>query len=217
MYIEIFHDTACPWCRIGKRHLALALQDWQGEPLTVQYRTFFLNESIPAEGYEFRSYMHAKGGGQVALETFFDGPRRAGAAVGVVFNFERIAFAPNTLLSHQLIALTPADQKETIIDALYAAYFEHGQDIGNIDTLVTLAKANGLDEASMRAQLLSNTMRNQVIQEARRAQQIGVTGVPFFLFNSRYGISGAQPPQTLRQIMEYVVEQDAHLLGDPVQ
>lgn len=85
MIIDVFQDTVCPWCRIGKKHLKLALEQWtqtNSEPITLNYRTFFLNPSIPSEGAPFREYMLAKGGGRIALEDFFEGPRRAGAASG---------------------------------------------------------------------------------------------------------------------------------------
>ena len=78
MVVDVFQDIACPWCRIGKKNLTDAIARWDGEPIQVRYRAYFLNDQIPSGGYEFKSYMHAKGGGQVALETFFDGPRLRG-------------------------------------------------------------------------------------------------------------------------------------------
>ena len=84
MQIDLFHDTACPWCRIGKRHLQLALAQWDGEPVQVRYLTFFLNERIPAAGEDFKPYMNAKVGGRIPLEQMFAGPRQAGIS-GVPF------------------------------------------------------------------------------------------------------------------------------------
>jgi predicted DsbA family dithiol-disulfide isomerase len=206
MQIEVFHDTACPWCRIGKRHLQLALQQWDGEPVSVRYRTFFLNEAIPQEGHDFRSYMLAKGNGQVPLEQFFDGPRRAGAAVDLDFNFEQISRAPNTMLSHRLIALTPDDHKEALIDAVYDAYFQHGQDIGDISVLLGIAQKHGFDRATVEAQLRGDMTRDIVLMDARWAQRHGVTGVPFFTFDNIFAISGAQPPETILQAMQHTVD-----------
>lgn len=206
MQIEVFHDTACPWCRIGKRHLQLAIQGWDGEQVSVRYRTFFLNEAIPPEGHDFRSYMLAKGNGRVPLEQFFDGPQRAGAAVDLVFNFEQISRAPNTMLSHRLIALTPDEHKEELIDAVYAAYFEHGQDIGNLDVLLGIAKDCGLNGTTVEAQLRGDIARDVVLQDARWAQRHGVTGVPFFIFDNTFAVSGAQPPEAILQAMQHTVE-----------
>jgi predicted DsbA family dithiol-disulfide isomerase len=90
-----------PWCRIGKRHLDLALEKWSGEPVEVYYRSFFLNPSIPAEGYEFLPYMNEKAGGKSPPGGWFEAPRQMGAKAGINFQFEKIERAPNTMLSHR--------------------------------------------------------------------------------------------------------------------
>lgn len=202
MKIDVFHDTVCPWCRIGKRHLQLALADWPGPPVEVTYRTFFLNEGIPPEGYEFRPYMRQKVGNRVPLEQLFEAPRQRGADVGLVFNFEQIEKAPNSTLSHRLIALTPPEQQEVVIDAVYAAYFEHGRDIGDLDELVSIAAACGLDAATIRAQLQADDGLAQVLAEVEWARAQGISGVPFFIVNDRYAFSGAQPPHLIRRVLE---------------
>src|SRR5690606_2936503 len=128
MKIDVFQDTVCPWCRIGKAYLQQALADWdpEQERVEINYRTFFLDPNVPVEGRPFREHMLAKGGGRIPLERFFAGPRQAGAAAGLKFNFEQIEVAPNTMLSHRLIALAPAGKKEAMIDAIFTAYFEEG-------------------------------------------------------------------------------------------
>jgi predicted DsbA family dithiol-disulfide isomerase len=201
MHIDVYQDIVCPWCRIGKRQLALALEQWQGEAVTVQYRPFFLNPNIPPEGYDFREYMLAKGGGR-ALETWFDAPRQAGAAVGLTFRFEEIARAPNTLLAHRLIALTAEGARAAMIDALYDAYFEHGQDIGKLDVLVSIAAAQGHEALALREQLEGDAEQHTVLAEAYAGMEMGVSGVPLFVFNGRYGVSGAQPAAVLLRVME---------------
>ena len=118
MHIDLFSDTVCPWCRIGKRHLELALAEWAretAEPVTLCYRSFFLDPTTPPEGRDFRGHMTAKGGGRVPLEQFFAAPRERGAAVGLTFNFEAIEKAPNTLLSHRLVYITPEPQRLSLI------------------------------------------------------------------------------------------------------
>jgi predicted DsbA family dithiol-disulfide isomerase len=204
MQIDVYHDIACPWCRIGKRNLADALAEWQGEHVEVRYRTFFLNPDIPAEGYEFRSYMRAKGGGNPDLEMWFDAPRQAGKRVGLTFNFDTITRAPNTLLAHRLIALTPVPQRTAVIDALYDAYFEHGQDVGNLETLMHIAAAQGLNTDALRQQLASDAAEEEVLAEADFGAQLGVSGVPLFVFNQQYALSGAQPAHVLAKVMEQV-------------
>jgi predicted DsbA family dithiol-disulfide isomerase len=202
MRIDVFHDTACPWCRIGKQHLKLALAQWDGEPVTVHYHAYFLNPAIPPAGYRFQEYMHAKGGGRVPLEQWFTAPREMGARAGVIFNFEKIEYAPNTLLSHCLIAAVPEPQRESIIDAVYAAYFEHGRNIGDLDILLAIAHENGIDPHALRPQLETETTRENVLADAAQAQQLGITGVPFFIFNQRLAFSGAQSPITILSVLE---------------
>ena len=207
MRIDVYHDTACPWCRIGKAHLKQALAQWDGQPVEVRYHTFFLNPSIPPEGYNFREYMAAKGDGQVPMESWFARPREMGAQVGVTFNFEKIKHAPNTLLSHRLIAMAPADEREAVIDAVYAAYFEHGRNIGELEVLAEIAAAHGRDPDEVRARLATDEAEQQVLADAAHGQQLGVTGVPFFVFENRYGFSGAQPPAVILQVMQQVQEE----------
>ena len=213
MLIEVVQDTACPWCRIGKRHLELALERWQGEPVEVRYRAFFLNPSIPPEGYDFHPYMQAKGGGRVPLEQFFAAPREHGEAVGLAFHFEKITRAPNTLLSHRLIALTPEDKKKGMVDAVYAAYFEHGLDIGDLETLVKIAGAQELDPQAVRAALTGEAEHDQVLAEVEEAHALGISGVPFIIFDHRYAISGAQPVEAILEVMHKVIEEKQR--GEP--
>lgn len=202
MQIDVYHDTVCPWCRIGKRHLQLALAEWDGKPVSVTYRTFFLNPDIPPEGSPFQAYMNAKGDGRVPLEQWFAAPRDAGARVGLTFNFDRIEHAPNSTLSHQLIALTPQAQQEAVIDAIYAAYFEYGHNIGDLDVLVSIAGENGLDADSIRAGLSNNAHHDEIMADVLQSRQIGVTGVPFFVIDNWLAFSGAQPPTVILDVLQ---------------
>lgn len=209
MQIDVYQDTVCPWCRIGKRNLELALQDWDGEPVEVNYHSFFLDPTIPPEGRDFRPFILAKGGGRMALQDFFDAPTARGQAVGLTFNFEDITRAPNTTLSHQLVAMTPENLKTPMIDAIYAAYFEHGQDIGDLEVLVEIAGAVGLDRDETRAALLAGDGLDQVEADLVAARQLGISGVPFFVINSQYGFSGAQPAQMIRRVLDQVAAESA--------
>lgn len=180
MHIDIVQDTVCPWCRIGKQHLKLALAEWDGEPVTVRYLPYFLNPNTPVEGEDFRETMQSKfRGGN--LEQMFEGPTRAGAAVGLTFNFDKVTRMPNTFLSHRLVALTPDAQKEAMVEALYKAYFEDGQDVGDLDVLLDVAETLGLDRAEYDALLKSDAAQEEVAQNVQQMQQVGISGVPFFI------------------------------------
>jgi len=204
MHIDVFSDTVCPWCRIGKRHLELALAGWGGspaEPVTVRYRSFFLDPTIPPEGRDFRDHMLAKGGGRVALEDFFAAPRERGAAVGLSFNFEAIQRAPNTLLSHRLVYLAPEARRGQVLDALYEAYFARGEDIGDVATLAAVAERAGLDGPTLVAQLATTAGTAEVWADVDYARRAGIRGVPFFIFNERLAFSGAQPPEVIQRVL----------------
>lgn len=208
MKIDVFSDTVCPWCRIGKRHLELALSEWAGEAVSVRYRSFFLDPTLPAEGRNFREHMLAKGGGRMGLEDFFATPRQRGADVGLTFNFEDIEKAPNTTLSHRLIYMTPEDRRGEVLDAIYAAYFENGRDIGDLDVLVGIAEEAGLDGAAVRAALVGDAGMADVLADVDFARQAGISGVPFFVFNDKYAFSGAQPPASILRVMQQVAEEN---------
>jgi len=203
MQIDIFHDTVCPWCRIGKRHLELALEQYPVPDVSIRYRTFFLNDNMPPEGYDFIPYMQAKLG-QPDIEPLFAAPREMGERVGLTFNFDAITRALNSTLSHQLIAITPDEQKKAIVDALYAAYFEHGQDISQMDVLQDIAAANGFDRDHIKTQLLDGAGLDVLREDMAWAVQNGVRGVPFFVLAGKYAFSGAQPPDVITQVIQQV-------------
>lgn len=184
-----------------------SLQNWQGEPVQVTYRAFFLNPSIPPEGYDFIPYMQAKFNGRVDLKDALDGPRRMGQAAGLTFHMDKITKAPNSTLSHCLIALAPPDIREQVIEQVYAAYFEHGQDIGDLETLVRIGSMFGMEEDRLRRGLADATIREQVEAEAREARRLGVSGVPFFVINDKYAFSGAQPSEVITQILEKITKE----------
>jgi predicted DsbA family dithiol-disulfide isomerase len=207
MRIDIFHDTACPWCRIGKRHLELALDQWSGEPVEVYYRTFFLNPSMPPEGHEFLSYMDAKAGGRTPPGGWFEAPSQMGAKAGINFQFEKIERAPNTMLSHRLIAITPSDKKAAVVDGIYAAYFEHGHDIGRMEVLLEIASRKGLDKEDIRRQLESGAGEEQVRADVEYAVAVGISGVPFFIVNHKYAFSGAHPPEVILDVLNQAAEE----------
>ena len=206
MLVEVWQDSVCPWCRIGERHLDLALAEWTtthaDEPVEVRYRAFFLDPTMPPEGREFRTAMQAKGGGRVPLEDFFAEPRRRGAQVGLTFNFEAITRMPNTLLSHRLVKLAPPERQGALLEAVYAAFFERGEDIGQLDVLVSLAAAAGLDGAAVRQALQGDAGRADALADVAEARDLGISGVPFFVFDRRFAVSGAQPSELLRGALD---------------
>jgi predicted DsbA family dithiol-disulfide isomerase len=120
MVIDIFQDTVCPWCRIGKKNLMDALAKWTGEDVEIRYRSFQLDPTTPLEGRPFKAIMESKfGNNPERLQAMLQQVTGAGAAVGVNFDFSGVELSPNTLKSHQLIVLAPEDKKKDVVDAIY--------------------------------------------------------------------------------------------------
>ncbi len=203
--VDIFHDTACPWCRIGKAHLDAALAGWDGPPVAVRWRPFLLDPTIPPEGLDFRAYLGLTKGGAARLPLLFDTVHRAGAAAGLTFRFDLVERAPNTTLSHQLIAFAPAERKDATVEVLHQAYFEEGRDIGRRDVLVTVAGEAGLDVSAVEDDLGRDDRRAVVAAEAAWARRQGVTSVPLFIVNGAVAVAGAQPPAALLRFLRTAV------------
>lgn len=193
MLIDIFHDTACPWCRIGKKHLFDALKQWQGEAVNIRWHAFLLDDTIPPQGIEFRSFMKSrKGMAPKELNRLFEYTRQKGEAAGVKLDFDRISLAVNTKVSHQLIALAPQEIKANVVEGIYKAYFEEGLNIGDIEVLVSLGKAAGMDASHLRHLLSNNAALEEVKADAISARRQGITSVPHFIINDKINVSGSQ-------------------------
>jgi 2-hydroxychromene-2-carboxylate isomerase len=139
MHLEIFSDTVCPWCYIGKRRLERALRDRPMPDLAIRWRAFQLNPGMPAGGMDRRQYMAAKFGSAERAARLFDTVTRVGAEEGIRFAFDRITRTPNTMKSHRLLALAAQHGRQShVLDRLFAAYFAEGRDIGQPSVLVEI-------------------------------------------------------------------------------
>jgi len=205
--IDIVSDVVCPWCYIGKRRLeaALAQRASDDAPVQVRWLAFQLNPDIPAAGVDRRSYLEQKFGGPERAQQIYARIKTAGDEVGIPFDFERIARQPNTTNAHRLIAWAQdrdLQAADALIERLFRAYFVDGIYIGDIDALAALAGDAGFDATAARAWLASESGLSAIKSEERRARALGVTGVPFFVFNQRLAVSGAQPPEVLLEAIE---------------
>ena len=197
--IDVVSDVICPWGFLGKRRLDKALSLIPDVDVEVIFRPFFLDPSIPPEGLDRHAYMAAKFG-EERLKTIHDPLVAAGAAEGVPYRFDLITRTPNTLNAHRLLRLAqPAGVQPSVAEALFMAYWHHGQDVGDTEVLTTIAVINGFKAEQIRDYLGSDTDVEKVMAEVTQAQEIGVTGVPTFILGSRYGVVGAQSPEYLAQ------------------
>ncbi|OYD93435.1 frnE protein [Nostoc sp. 'Peltigera membranacea cyanobiont' 213] len=192
MLIDIFHDTVCPWCRIGKKHLFDALAQWQEQEVHIRWHPFLLDNTVPAEGYEFRSFMQNRKGIKASeMQQIFDYTQRAGEAAGVKLDFDKIRLAVNTQLSHQLIALAPANVKNNVVEAIYRAYFEKGLNIGDINVIVAIGTAYQMDSTELKLQLNNRDVADVVVTESEFARLNGINSVPFFIMNNQVKVNGS--------------------------
>jgi predicted DsbA family dithiol-disulfide isomerase len=196
MIIEIFQDTICPWCRIGKKHLFDALQQWSGEPVSIRYRSYMLDPNTPEAGLPFRKAMLAVAGSPHALDRMLEHVTAAGAASGLTFRFDRVDKKPNTLASHRLIKLAPEEKTGAVVDAIYQAHFEDGLDIGELDVLAKIAEQQGMDGNEVKALIQSGARQEEIEQDVEYARQLQISGVPFFVIDSQLALSGAHPVET---------------------
>ncbi|MEN9537895.1 MAG: hypothetical protein RLZZ126_130 [Pseudomonadota bacterium] len=206
--IDIVSDVVCPWCFIGKRKLEAALEspDMAGlPPVQIRWHPFQLNPDLPAEGVPRKAYLEQKFGGPERAQQIYARVGAAANAVGLQLNFEGITQQANTLLAHALIAFAQAhpqnDAANTLGNAvkerILQANFIEGRFVGSIDVLVDIATAVGLDADEARSFLSDPGVRADVEQADAQARQMGVSGVPFFIFNNKVAVSGAQDPATL--------------------
>lgn len=203
MKVAIYADIICPWCAVGDARLAEAIRMTGGIPVEIEWRAFQLNPGIPPFGMARSEYYTAKFGGKAEAMRVYDAVAAAGALSGLHFDFDAIETTPNTLQAHRLIyRAQAAGRGRAMIDALYAAYFRAGRDIGDDATLTEIATETGWPRAEIAAFLDGEDLRQQVLDDDREARRSGVNGVPLFVFDDRFAVSGAQVPEALARAIE---------------
>ena len=202
MKIEIWSDIACPWCYIGKRRFEQALAAFpERESLEVTWRSFQLDASAPARqplptvqllATKYRMTVEK-------AQAMMDSMARTGAADGLDFRFDR-SISGNTFDAHRLIHFAATHGlRDQMVERLFAAYFTEGESIGEHDTLLRLATDVGLDSAQVSSMLAGDQHADDVRSDLQRAASFGISGVPFFAIDEKYGISGAQPASVLTE------------------
>jgi predicted DsbA family dithiol-disulfide isomerase len=205
MKVEIWSDVVCPWCYVGKRRFETALSRFQhADQVEVIWRSFELDPSAPQETEgELAQRLADKYG--LTLERAREMNQQMtemAAAEGLDFHFERARHG-NTFDAHRVLHLAAArglqgDVKERFL----RGYFTEGESVGDSEALIRLAAEAGLDEADVRAVVDTNAFAEDVRAEEQAAADLGATGVPFFVIDRRYGVSGAQPADQLLEVLE---------------
>ena len=210
MKIDIWSDVVCPFCYVGKRRLENALAQFaHRDEVEVVWHSFELTpEFQPIPGQSVYASLAAKKGVSVAEgKAMSDHMAQVAKEVGLDFNFERTIPA-NTFQAHQLIHFAAAKGvQDRAKERLFYAYYTEGQNIGDPDTLAQLAAEIGLDADEARAALTAGTYAEAVRLDEYHAQQINVRGVPFYVFEDKYAVSGAQPSELFAEVLEKVWEE----------
>lgn len=203
--IDIVSDAICPWCFIGKRRLEKALAERPDIEVAINWRPFQLNPDMPREGMERADYVAAKFGSVERARQMYANVAAAGAEEGVSIAYDRMQRTPNTLDAHRLIRWADsAGVQGKVVELLFTRFFEQGADIGDHDTLVTVAEEAGMDGAVVRDLLASDADLEAVQAEDAYARKLGIQGVPCFIIDRRYAVSGAQEPEAFIEIFKRV-------------
>lgn len=192
LHIDVYSDVICPWCYVGKRRLERALRQ-VGDRVKIHavWRPFQLNPTMPQQGMDRTIYLETKFGSLAVFSEMEERLLEAGRAEGIPFAFEKIARTPNTFLAHRLIWYAgQQDRQDAVVDQLFKGYFEEGLDIGSVAVLLELAGRAGLQADRF---LMSEEGMEEVKAEESAGRRLGIRGVPYFVIDKTYGISGAQP------------------------
>jgi predicted DsbA family dithiol-disulfide isomerase len=202
--IDIWSDVICPWCYLGREHLKTALASYDGD-VDVIHHSFELDPTTPRDATPLTVKRLATKYGMSEAQALAaqDQMTARAADVGLTFNLDGQR-SGNTRDAHRLIQLARQEGvQDEMVERLYRAYFTDGRSIFDLESLTSLAaEVDGLDADDVSAMLQSEAFEEQVVADELQAQELGVTGVPFFVVDLRYGLSGAQPPEMLLQVLE---------------
>jgi len=208
--IDVVSDVVCPWCYVGKHRLEAALALRPDVETEIHWRPYFLDPRVPREGMARVDYLSRKFGSDERIRPAHERLSRLGREEGIEFHFERITWQPNTLDAHRLIGWAEeAGCAGAIVEKILSLFFTEGADLSKRETLLLAAQAGGLDVESVRRDLAGERDVAAVEKAATSAAERGISGVPFFIFNNRFAVAGAQPPDMLAEAMDKTLAEAA--------
>ena len=216
MKIDIISDTVCPWCFIGKRRLERALRERPEIDADVRWHPFQLNPEMPLDGIDRQTYLNLKFGGSTNAQEVYSNVINAGASENLDFNFTAISRMPSSLLSHRLIYFCRDNSYQSIIsENLFRSYFFHGLDIGELSNLVRIAEESGLNAIEIEAYLRSSNHSQLIRTQDKHSRELGISGVPCFIINDEFVVSGAQESEVFLQVFDAANEKSSRKIVDP--
>jgi len=213
--LDLFADPICPWCYIGKRNLEKALETYEGPALDcrISWRTFMLNPGMPPEGMHRGAYLEAKFGGAENAGAVYGRIRQSGLAAGIDFHFEKIQRTPSTRPAHRAVRHVQEtgghEQAADFVEGLFRAYFLEGQDIGRFEVLSAVGEAAGVSTESLWAMFDSEAYIDEINAEDVHAREMGMGGVPGFILNRQFFLSGAQPVAAFHKLFDLIQNGEA--------
>jgi predicted DsbA family dithiol-disulfide isomerase len=208
LQIDVVSDVVCPWCFIGKRRLEKAIALRPEIPVEVNFRPYFLNPWVPRGGISREEYLTKKFGSVERYSGIAQRVAAAAAEEGLVYALDKLRRQPNTLDSHRVILWAKKTGAQGCVkQRLMDFYFTDGADLSDPEVLVRAAGSCGMDEEEVRRLLATETDVEEVTRQAESARSAGIDGVPTFIFGSAYSTSGAQPAETLAEIIGNVAEE----------
>ena len=203
MKLAIVIDVVCPWCFVGKREIEKAMAIRPGVISSIEWRPFQLAPDTPAEGVDRKLYYQRKFGDTAQLAEMRRHLKNRGEALGIDFDFESDCLIANTLDAHRLIRWAgPAGSQDFVVEALMEQYFEKAAFLGDKTLLCDIAESAGMERASVAELLATDRDAALVRQDIQQANNMGVSGVPFFIFDGKAAISGAQSSEIFVQIFD---------------
>lgn len=211
MKITIWSDFVCPFCFIGESHLTQALENFEhAEEVDIEYKSFLLMPDakyVPGKDYA-ETFAEMKGTPLKEAEAMLKQVTDMAKNSGVNINYDDAKLS-NTFDAHRVFQYAKEQGKgNEFFTRFYAGHFSEGEVLSDIDTVTRLAKEIGLDGEKVRAIMENDDYTNKVNQDISEARTVGVQGVPFFVFNGKYGVSGAQPVETFSQVLEQVWDEE---------
>ena len=211
MKVEIWSDIVCPFCYIGKRKFETALAQFAGkDKVEIEWKSFQLDPEMDnKEGLNVHEYLGKRKGGTAADgKRMNDSMTAAAAEVGLQYDFDN-GIINNTMNAHRLLHWAKKEGLQNDLkERIFKAYYTEGIDTADVDELVRLAQEIGLDGIHARKVLEENLYEKEVLQDQQEAAELGVQGVPFYVFNRKYAVSGAQPSEVFAQVLNKVQEEE---------
>lgn len=218
MHIEVIFDTICPWCYLGKRRLEEALRSRPNIRPDISWSAFLLNPHIPTQGIDLNDYLNAKFGSNNRAKKIYQSIEVLGKSLGIDFQFSRLKRIPNTLDAHRLVRYySRLGFGSEVVEVLFQAHFIRGLDTGNRKLLFKLVEEIGFDSSPIRDYLFSDQDIEDIKKQNSRVHHFGINGLPAFVIDNQFSISGAQEPKILSRLIEVAEERHKENFSEGLQ